>query len=135
MIYRVIEAKLAVGSQARPLHAERRPLGDPDLNVRDDDTPGKPPDRPLRAVESDGGGPASSLRSALDSLESRMTLGAGADGVDTLTDWLAQVEGVVAEIRDDDVARTREEIHVLIDQLLELNAQVQNLVRLKQLLS
>lgn len=101
-------------------------------------------DRPLRAVTDacEGAGredrpavredPTTGLREALDALETKVRT---PDGTKDLSRWLRDVERIVAEIRSKEINATREEIRAMIDQLLELNAQVQNLVRLKQILS
>ena len=93
-------------------------------------------DRRLQAVDPAGNGPASDptagLRDALDTLETKV---ASPDGSTDLGAWLREIEELVAGIRAAEIDATREEIRGVIDQLLELNAQIQNLVRLKQLLT
>lgn len=95
-------------------------------------------DRPLRAVDGVSNGPPAAddptarLREALHSLDAKI---GSPDGSTDLGRWLQEVEEVVAGIQTREIETTREEIRDMIDQLLELNAQVQNLVRLKQLLS
>ena len=95
-------------------------------------------DRPLRAVDrasSDGSSsendPTARLREALGTLNAKIR---SPEGSTDLGQWLQEVEEVVAGIRTREIEATREEIRSMIDHLLELNAQVQNIVRLKQLL-
>ena len=94
--------------------------------------------RPLRAVAGAPDGPApahdptAGLREALGTLQAKVR---SPDGSVDLGQWLQEVEAVIDGIRTREIDATREEIRRMIDQLLELNAQVQNLVRLKQLLS
>ena len=81
---------------------------------------------------SGGEDPAARLRTALKDLHDN----AGTDGdPEWIANWLAEVEEIVARVRAKDLDTTREELGELISGLLELNAEVQNLTRLKQLLS
>jgi hypothetical protein len=76
--------------------------------------------------------PAAQLRAALQDLHDK----AGTDGdPEWIAEWLSEVEEIVAGVRSKDLDVTREELGELISGLLELNAEVQNLTRLKQLLS
>jgi len=72
------------------------------------------------------------LERALSALGSKLET---VDGMDGVSGWLRQVEEAIAAISRDGMSTTREEIRMLIDELMELNAAVQNLARLKQLLS
>lgn len=49
--------------------------------------------------------------------------------------WLHEAEDLLQATSGAELDRTRNEIRELIDELLELNAKVQNVVRLKQLFS
>ena len=95
-------------------------------------------DKRLQAVDGPTDGrqtksdPTAGLREALGTLEAKVS---SPDGSTDLGDWLREIEEVVAGIRAAEIDATREEIRGVIDQLLELNAQIQNLVRLKQLLT
>jgi uncharacterized membrane-anchored protein len=72
------------------------------------------------------------LEHALSALGSKLE---GVDGMDGVSGWVRQVEEAIAAIPRDGIRTTRDEIRSLIDELMELNAAVQNLARLKQLLS
>ena len=72
------------------------------------------------------------LRDALGVLESKLH---GADGIDGIADWFRRAERIVQATSDDELERTRRDIRELIEKLLELNAQVQNIARLKHLLA
>jgi hypothetical protein len=88
----------------------------------------------------DGHGPESEptadatagIRAALGVIDTRVQFPGGIDGI---SDWIRSVSAIVDTIAGEDLERTRGEIRDAIDQLLELNAHIQNLVRLKQLLS
>ena len=71
------------------------------------------------------------LRDALSVLESKLQ---GAAGIDGIADWFRRAERIVAVTSDEELERTRKDIRELIEKLLELNAQVQNIARLKHLL-
>lgn len=68
----------------------------------------------------------------LSALESKL---ASAEGVSGLATWLREVEQMVSAIEAREIGDTRNEIRAVIDKLLEINAEVQNLLRLKKLLS
>jgi uncharacterized membrane-anchored protein len=72
------------------------------------------------------------LAAALESLEAKLQF---PDGIDGLSAWIDRVSAVIGPVSLEAVERARNETRALIDRLLELNAEVQNLVRLKQLLS
>jgi hypothetical protein len=72
--------------------------------------------------------PASELTALGTKLES-------AQGVAELADWLREVEQIVAAIEETQVGETRSEIREVINKLLQINAEVQNVLRLKKLLS
>ena len=76
--------------------------------------------------------PTAALQDALTALDGKLQF---PDGVDGIAGWMHDVAAAVESISTENVELTRTEIRNLIDELLELNAQVQNLVRLKQLLS
>jgi len=84
-----------------------------------------------RAVESDSD-PTAGARRAIAEVGSKLRF---SDGLDGITEWMDSVSAIVDGLSGEELDRTRAEIRSLIEQLLELNAQVQNLVRLKQLLS
>jgi hypothetical protein len=71
------------------------------------------------------------LRAALAVLDSKLH---GAHGVDGIADWFRRAERIVQVTSDEELERTRKDIRELIEKLLELNAQVQNIARLKHLL-
>jgi hypothetical protein len=52
-----------------------------------------------------------------------------------LATWLREVEQMVSAIEAREIGDTRNEIREVIDKLLQINAEVQNLLRLKKLLS
>jgi hypothetical protein len=58
-----------------------------------------------------------------------------AQGVSELADWLREVEQIVSAIEGTQVGETRSEIREVINKLLQINAEVQNVLRLKKLLS
>jgi hypothetical protein len=72
------------------------------------------------------------LAAALESLETKLQF---PDGIDGLSAWIDRVSEVIGPVSLEAVERARNETRALIDRLLEVNAEVQNLVRLKQLLS
>jgi hypothetical protein len=72
------------------------------------------------------------LDRALVSLEAKL---GGQDGIEGLAQWLREVEATVAALRDADLDRTRDDIRSVIDRLLSVNAEIQDIVRLKKLLS
>ncbi len=82
-----------------------------------------------QATEED---PCEDLREALTVLESKLQ---SAEGPTDLAQWLREVETAVAALPGRQVSHTCDEIKELIHHLLSLNAQVQNLMRLKQLLA
>jgi hypothetical protein len=90
----------------------------------------------LRAVElqrpSVENDPTIRLRDALALLDAKLR---AADGVDGVLGWLRRAEQVVAATSHEELERTRREIRDLIEKLLDLNAQIQNIARLKHLLS
>ena len=83
--------------------------------------------RPL--VEND---PTARLRDALGVLDAKLH---AADGMGGVLGWLERAERIVAATSDEELERTRREIRELIEKLLDLNAQIQNIARLKHLLS
>jgi hypothetical protein len=70
--------------------------------------------------------------SKLSALESKLE---SAEGVSGLATWLREVEEMVSAIKAQEIGDTRNEIREVIDKLLQINAEVQNLLRLKKLLS
>jgi len=72
------------------------------------------------------------LEEAVSALESKLNSGAGIDG---LAAWLRDVEATVTALEDSELDRTRDDIRGVIDRLLGINAEIQNVVRLKKLLS
>lgn len=72
------------------------------------------------------------LENAVAALESKLNSGAGIDG---LADWLREVEATLKALEDSDLDTTRDDIRGVIDRLLGINAEIQNVVRLKKLLS
>jgi hypothetical protein len=72
------------------------------------------------------------LESAVAALESKLDSGAGIDG---LAAWLREVEATLKALEDSDLDTTRDDIRGVIDRLLGINAEIQNVVRLKKLLS
>jgi len=89
--------------------------------------------RPIEAASTQGSqDPVAALEAALSQLEAKIT---SSDGVSGVLEWMRQVEHVVNSTSTRDLDQTRNEIRALIDELLEINAHVQNIARLKQLLS
>ena len=86
--------------------------------------------RAVSAARGADGDATAALREALSTLESKL---ATAGGVSRVADWLRRTERVVEGVSDAQIERSRREIRELIDHLLELNAQVQTLVRLKRM--
>ena len=82
--------------------------------------------------DSSGDDPVADLRRALATVESKVQF---ADGIDGIVKRMRDVSSIIERVSDSEIERTREKIRALIDELLELNVQVQNLVRLKRLLS
>jgi hypothetical protein len=72
------------------------------------------------------------LESAIATLETKL---GGNDGIDGLAAWLRNVEETISALRDSDLEHTRDDIRTVIDQLLGVNAEIQDVVRLKKLLS
>jgi hypothetical protein len=72
------------------------------------------------------------LRDALGNLDGKLHT---VEGVDGIVAWLKRAEQIVTATSDEELERTRREIRELIEKLLELNAQVQSVARLKHLLS
>jgi hypothetical protein len=72
------------------------------------------------------------LEDAIASLEAKLASGAGIDG---LANWLREVEATVTALEDSGLDQTRDEIRGVINRLLGINAEIQNVVRLKKLLS
>lgn len=97
---------------------------------------GDKPDPPkLLRLETGQAGeedPSGDLAEALELLQAKLQ---SPDGVGELAEWLGEVESAVTAIPGIAVSQTCDEIKELIHQLLSLNAQVQNLMRLKRLLS
>ena len=71
------------------------------------------------------------LRDALSVLDSKLQ---GTDGVDGNAQWFRRAERLVQVTSDEELERTRKDIRELIEKLLELNAQIQSIARLKHLL-
>ncbi len=100
--------------------------------------PSRDDDKPLQslAAASDGDRHADEstarLRQSLEAIESKLQR---PDGWQGLANWLDEVEEALTAIDDSSLEKTRGDIRRLIDELLELNAHVQNVLRLKQLLS
>jgi hypothetical protein len=89
--------------------------------------------RPVELLRPHGDlDPTARLRDTLGVLDAKLR---GAEGVDGVVTWLRRAERIVAAISSEEVERTRREIRELIEKLLALNAQVQSIARLKQLLS
>lgn len=89
--------------------------------------------RPIETASTQGSqDPVARLETALSQLEAKI---ASSDGVSGILEWMRQVEDVVNSTSTHDLEQTRSEIRSLIDELLEINAHVQNIARLKQLLS
>jgi hypothetical protein len=86
--------------------------------------PDRPAPSPTHAADS-----AARLQHALDALES----GIG-DGMHGLAGRIEGALETVAAVSAGDVAASREEIRALTGELLELNARIQKLARLKRLL-
>ena len=76
--------------------------------------------------------PVAQLGSTIDALESKLQ---SAEGLGGMIGWLHEAEDLLQATSGAELDRTRNEIRELIDELLELNAKVQNVVRLKQLFS
>ena len=76
--------------------------------------------------------PTARLRDALGLLDAKLR---SAEGVDGIVSWLRRAERIVAATSGEEIERTRREIRELIEKLLALNAQIQSIARLKQLLS
>jgi hypothetical protein len=93
-----------------------------------------PVDRTDRIVRNREGNDPSieELDRALASLEDKLS---GRDGIDGLAQWLRDVEATVTALRNADLDRTRDDIRGVIDRLLSVNAEIQDIVRLKKLLS
>ncbi len=72
------------------------------------------------------------LRDALAVLDSKLD---GMDGIDGIAEWFRRAESIVRGTSEEEIGRTRKDIRELIEKLLELNAQVQNIARLKHLLA
>ena len=82
--------------------------------------------------DSSGDDPVADLRRELATVESKVQF---ADGIDGIVKRMRDVSSIIERVSDSEIERTREKIRALIDELLELNVQVQSLVRLKRLLS
>jgi hypothetical protein len=100
------------------------------MSERDDPRPSA-----LRAVESPRQQSTETdttlaARSALDVIDHRLHAVSGFDGI---LDWLRKTERIVAATSDAELARTRRDIRELIDRLLEVNANVQTIARLKRI--
>jgi len=57
------------------------------------------------------------------------------EGFDRIGRWMDQMEEIVAGISVTGVEKTRSDIRELIEKLLRINAELQNVARLKKLLS
>jgi hypothetical protein len=57
------------------------------------------------------------------------------EGFDRIGKWMDQMEEIVAGISVTGVEKTRGDIRELIEKLLRINAELQNVARLKKLLS
>ncbi len=79
-----------------------------------------------------GVGAVAELEDAIASLEDKLSSGAGIDG---LAHWLREVESAVTALENSGLDQTRDDIRSVIDRLLGINAEIQNVVRLKKLLS
>jgi hypothetical protein len=86
--------------------------------------------RAVAAARSENDDTTVALREALGALESKL---ATAGGVTRVAEWLRRTERLLEGVSDAQIERTRREIRELIDHLLELNAQIQTLVRLKRM--
>ena len=76
--------------------------------------------------------PTARLRDALSALDAKLHASDGFEGVSTV---LREAERIVGATSDEEIERTRAEIRELIDRLLEINAEVQNVARLKRYLA
>jgi hypothetical protein len=88
--------------------------------------------RPIELHRPSADDATARLREALGVLDSKLP---SANGVDGIVEWLRRTERIVAATSDEEIEQTRREIRALIEKLLEINAQIQNIVRLKHLLS
>jgi hypothetical protein len=76
--------------------------------------------------------PTTRLRDALAVLDAKLH---ASDGFDGIAGWLRRAEQIVGATSGEEIEETRREIRELIDRLLEINADVQNVARLKRFLS
>ena len=97
-----------------------------------DDRSGDPPNVHRLGADSTAADLTAGLEQALGALESKMQ---SSEGLESLAAWLHEVDEAIASIERSDLDRTCEEIKSLIDQLLGINAHIQNLKRLKKLLA
>ena len=95
-----------------------------------DETPYSKP-----ATTEDVGSTAAVRRIPTGELAALGTKLESAQGVSELADWLREVEQIVSAIEGTQVGETRSEIREVINKLLQINAEVQNVLRLKKLLS
>lgn len=72
------------------------------------------------------------LESSLSLLDEKLGSNAGVEG---LAVWLREIEETIAALEDGGLDRARGDIRTVIDDLLGINAELQNVVRLKKLLS
>jgi len=98
----------------------------------DSNNPDPPNVLRLETTSAEEEDPTKDLRAALELLESKLE---AADGVSGLSEWLRDVEVAITAIPNQQVSRTCDDIKALIHHLLSLNAQIQNLMRLKRLLA
>lgn len=78
--------------------------------------------RPTRGLEASPLAPDGSAAGAVE-------------GFDRIGRWMEQMEEIVAGISVSGVEKTRSDIRELIEKLLRINAELQNVARLKKLLS
>ncbi len=78
------------------------------------------------------GDPTLALRRSLEAIDAKLQR---PDGWEGLSAWLDEVESILKAVDLEEIEKTRSDIRDVIDDLLEINAHVQNVLRLKQLLS
>ncbi len=82
--------------------------------------------------EQEAGDPTVALRRSLEAIDAKLQR---PDGWEGLSAWLDDVESALKAVDLDELEKTRSDIRDVIDELLEINAHVQNVLRLKQLFS
>ncbi len=91
------------------------------------------PDKPFGAPGAPAPATAesTSLASSLRVLEEKL---AASDGIEPLVSLLREVETLLAQVPQDSLSSSRDEIRAVIDRLLSINGELQNIARLKKLL-